>query len=640
MARKTLSLAFLLTCVPVVAEAQIYDLVVGHAPIQDRMPGAGVTMAGMGFPFPSPEGPLLHGPTTIFGSSPNAFGAWSATTFVAGNVPDVLLPSPSDVFLTQAGEVELDPAVLAGGSGSPITRIDMHEITWGGIGWELGSFASTSITGGTYDAATGAFTMTGNFAVSTPFGDFTPRLTVSGELHVVDPSGGSSGIDYVDRIVPAMLDQVGAGEGVVVAFHYMGADFSSPIAFRTAIVGASRAMPPDTVDLSLAVALDAPGPFGRLDTVAYTVTVTNEGTTMADGVSVLDVPPPEVLSTTQSCTSVTNRGGTTIEWRAGPLAPGASASCTFTAMLDPGTTFDFRTRTSVLVDEAIDSAIDDNFVSVVVPIEAGAEGLAQPVDTVNGVFPSDHDCDNCFNTGGGAGSQGLADNFEVQGHLDVCEIVFRGGYSDNVPFTDVFHLRMYADDPTSVPPGLAEASRPGPLPIVPEVTAGFTRMGTSTVVRGAFNVFEYRVPVRASLDRGRYWLMIWNDSSDAPGMGDWWWAIGQPEERSGAHRFAASLNTPPREPTARWIPNRSLSGLSFELVPCTPGLDAGVLAGTDAGTSSGTDGGGTTTPPASGGCGCRAGGRSSAGLGLVLIVLALVRAGRSTRSARSSCRGS
>ncbi|HEU5149546.1 MAG TPA: SdrD B-like domain-containing protein [Iamia sp.] len=96
--------------------------------------------------------------------------------------------------------------------------------------------------------------------------------------------------------------------------------------------------------LSIAKTEDAAAPVRQGDDVDYTVTVTNSGNEPALDVEVWDVLPPEVgcddvsaISGGGACTTLT--GSDRIAWEIpGPIAPGASASVTYTVTMPDGGT--------------------------------------------------------------------------------------------------------------------------------------------------------------------------------------------------------------------------------------------------------------------------------------------------------------
>ena len=127
--------------------------------------------------------------------------------------------------------------------------------------------------------------------------------------------------------------------------------------------------------------------------------------------------------------------------------------------------------------------------------------------------------------------QTLGGNFKVNGQLTLEGIGFFGYYyADNNAFADQFTVEVRGDTGAGLGP-----RSPGVPGAVIETLGGVpSRAATGNLLWGVITEYEYSLTAAVPLQRGKYWLTIFNDSSSVGGVSDWFWLTGTPMPRAAA----------------------------------------------------------------------------------------------------------
>ncbi|MBZ0266989.1 hypothetical protein K8I85_02435 [bacterium] len=203
-----LSVALLGTAGPAAAQQVMYQLAVNSPAALNHWPAADA-LIGTG------DDVVNAGPSMFSQSGPNADGSFSFNAFDfsgMGSVTDPWMPAGMIAMTFLQGTVTVDMAVAASGGGPLLSA-------WNVSGTEPfnghGPYSSTlaAVNSGTYNAATGAFTLDVDFAADlngTP--DTSQAFAMSGEAWVVDIAGkrGGTGNAYVDGVLVPIAAAVGA----------------------------------------------------------------------------------------------------------------------------------------------------------------------------------------------------------------------------------------------------------------------------------------------------------------------------------------------------------------------------------------------------------------------------------------------
>jgi len=522
--------------------------------------------------FPGPDGLVGTGDdlvsafiSPILGSDANFRGSFS---FVAGTLPTApgdptYFPGTHNGGGFCEGTITIDE-VVAGVGGGPLI-LDWNLVGTAPIQGQGASFLEMlAVNGGTYNPISGAITL-----------DHSPELTTGGQV-VSDPSIVSTGTamvldapfpvtgnSYVDSVLVPLAQSLGA---TGLFFAELDTTVPGTITIETSSVLVAVRGVAAATDVTLAAAVDPPAGSIPGSQVTVTLTATNNGPLDAT-TSMTTVFMPVGLSwTSGDCGGPPV--GDELAWTIGTLSNGGSTQCSFIANIDPAAPFDLEFGASLYMDE-VDTAPDDNFVSLLVEVvSGGAEGLEQVVAAAPGLFPADADCDNCT-----SGMQTLAGNFKVNNQFTLANLGFSGVYTDNNAFSDQFTIEIHGDTGK----GLGPRSPNVPGPVVATLAGSPTRTATGNLIFGAFDEYEYSLPAALDLGRGRYWMAIFNDSSSAGGAGDWVWLTGDPDplDRSLA-TMAASAASPP---TIRWGVNPDpTTHLAFTLTAGAVGAPTGIPA--------------------------------------------------------------
>jgi len=504
--------------------------------------------------------------TTIVGSDPNLLGRHSFAAFEAF-VADPALPGSNTAISFLGGVIELDPAVAASGGGPLIVAGGATET---GFGQGLSDTLLTilAVNGGSYDPVTGAMTL--DVDIEAALVGTTRQYTnqvLSGTATVIDSAdfGTATGDAYLDNVLIPRAQSLNA-DGLVLIELSGTAPLDPPWVIIPApftVVLAGLTGVPASATADLAVGKTGPaGPAVAGETISFTLSATNNGASAASGVVVIDRLGDSLTWNSDTCGAGPPAGGR-LTWNIGPLGAGSQATCQVEATLAADTAFDVGNAAVVLATTR-DPDPSDNIAAATVTAGQAApvEGLAQAPDQATG-FPSDRDCDACP-----LDAQAMADNFRVAQQFRLGAVTFHGGYTDNQPFADDFVVEIRADAETSAQPGI-----PGvPGSLVATASGGGGRIPTGNLVAAALDEYRYRVPINATLSRGRYWVLVYNDSSAAGGSGDWFWATGQPDAQNRSLATITANNTIPPHP--RWSPNSD-----FELaLAIEPGAPAAVPA--------------------------------------------------------------
>ena len=296
-------------------------------------------------------------------------------------------------------------------------------------------------------------------------------------------------------------------------------------------------------------------------TVVYTVSVENDGPAAATNVLLRDRLPTETNYVGNDCGSPAPSGGI-FSWDVGDLGVNASATCQVTMTVDLTTNFDFHNAATAYGDE-LDPDLDNNVAEVRVQIlDDWVEGIDQRPNQQNG-FQSDLSCTSCP-----TGNQAIADAFKVNQSVEICGVNFFGGYTGAVPTSDDFTIAIHEDNRQT--PGL-----PGvPGAQIETLDGGLlARFPTGAQITGGFDEYSYamvRINPPVVLPRGRYWLVITNDTGLVRGADtDWFWESADPDlvERGFP---GVAFNPAFADASPGWGPN-STSDLAFSF--CLVGVD-------------------------------------------------------------------
>jgi uncharacterized repeat protein (TIGR01451 family) len=359
-------------------------------------------------------------------------------------------------------------------------------------------------------------------------------VDIDGTAFVVDDAdyAAFNADAYVDNVLIPIAQAAGAtkllflqAEGMLIAGLPL---VLNPSAFDLTLVGLAGVPAANQADLEITKTVVDGGTFMPGDTVVFRLTVTNNGPANASGVLVSDTFVPQIVYQSDDCGAGAPDAEGTFSWSIGTLNSGDSAVCNVTVELAADANFDQENGATV-VSTTVDSDLTNNTGRVVVTDFApGVDGLAQPSNQEVALV-ADAACGICVN-----GSEAKGDNFKINTPSRVTEIAFIGGYSNNVPFADDFTIQIFDNNDVNAVPGTPDV--PGEL--VATVTGPVTRTPTGTLNQGFFNEFEYRVGTNVSLERGSYWVVIYNDSSAA--AGDWFWSSGDPDPDDRSCRGVAS----------------------------------------------------------------------------------------------------
>ena len=317
-------------------------------------------------------------------------------------------------------------------------------------------------------------------------------------------------------------------------------------------------------DISVNISPDVSGLQPPNALVTYTVSVDNAGPGDADGVVLMDRIADSLEYISNDCGASPPVDGL-LSWNIGAIANGTVASCQISVRIDSSANFDIA-NAAIAFAQTADSNLDNNVSDVTVQITAAqTPGVDQQPDQVTG-FPSDIDCDSCA-----SGAQGIADSFKVDSPARVCGLSYYGGYNDNIPFADQLRVEIYDD--LRLTPGVPGV--PGQLVTVLSDLGVQTRMNTGAQIAGAFDEYRYDLSIPAGqgpvLPRGRYWLLIVNDSAAASGNGDWFWESGA-ADLMGRTQAGNAFSTAIAASTVGWGPSPTLAN-AFDLC-LTPFVDA------------------------------------------------------------------
>ncbi|MEQ9058270.1 MAG: hypothetical protein RLW61_02505 [Gammaproteobacteria bacterium] len=172
--------------------------------------------------YPGPDGlvgtadDVVTDNLTLSNSEPNTPGALSydAFDFVgSGAVTDPGLPPGHTAVTFLGGEVGVDTAVAAGGGGPLITSLEVGG-TQPFIGHGPYDAAISAVNGGTYDPATGAFTLDIDFVASLVGGTANAvNFSLTGPAWYIEASafGAATGDAYVDDVLLPLAQATNAG---------------------------------------------------------------------------------------------------------------------------------------------------------------------------------------------------------------------------------------------------------------------------------------------------------------------------------------------------------------------------------------------------------------------------------------------
>ena len=314
-------------------------------------------------------------------------------------------------------------------------------------------------------------------------------------------------------------------------------------------------------DLRTTKSVDVAGLTSPSTTVNFTVDVTNDGPDAATGVLLRDRLPTEATYVGNDC-GASAPTGNLFSWSIGDLSLDATATCNVTMTIDGLTNFDFH-NAAIAYGEQLDPDLDNNASEVRVQVlDDWVEGIDQRPDQQNG-FLSDLSCTSCP-----TGNQAIADAFKVNDTVEVCGVHFFGGYTGAVPTSDDFTFTIHEDNRQTpgLPgvPGAAIATLEGGL---------LARFPTGNQITGGFDEYSYskiRIEPTVALPRGRYWLVITNDTGLVRGANtDWFWSSG---DRDIVDRGfpGVAFNPAFADNSPGWGPNFT-SDLAFNL--CLVGVD-------------------------------------------------------------------
>jgi uncharacterized repeat protein (TIGR01451 family) len=488
--------------------------------------------------------------TTIGSSDPNFHGDYSAVVF------------PISVSFLE-GTTTID---LGAGMSDPL--VTALSVTGTGIrqGLALSNLRITAVNSGSLTTITNLntnslmFEGSENVDLEVTLGNGIVQafagVDLGGTAFVVDDDdyAAFNADPYVDNVLIPIAQAAGAtkllflqAEGMLIASLPL---VINPSAFTLTLVGLSGVPAPNQADLRIAKTVANNGVFMPGDTVVFRLTVANDGPANAAGVVVSDTFVPQILYQSDDCGAGAPDAEGTFTWSIGALNSGASVVCNITVELAADANFDQENGATV-VSTTIDPDLTNNTGRVVVDdFAVGVDWLAQPSNQAVALI-ADAACGICINQ-----SEAKADNFKINTPSRVTEIVFVGGYSNNVPFADKFTIQIFDNNDVNAVPGTPDVPRDP----VATVTGPVTRTQTANLNQGFFIEFEYRVSTNVSLDRGAYWVVIYNDSTGA--SADWFWSSGSPDP---ANRSCRAVASNPKVPlTILWEATDTLGNPAME----------------------------------------------------------------------------
>lgn len=497
--------------------------------------------------YPGPDGMVLTGDdvvsadiTTFIGSDPNFRGAFSLGAGASFG-SDPALPTGNNGISFLEGTLSIDPVVAAAGGGPLVTALQTTATAFRqGLG--EGTMRITAVNSGTFNSGTGALTIDVDIELVGAGGlvQNLSSLMLSGTAILTDPNM-ATGNTYVDNVVSPRGIAAGATS---VAFIRVAGTIPMTLPFiliptpiEIVLVGLSGVPAANQADLQVDKTVDPAGPVMPGDMIVYTLTVTNNGPATATDVVVTDRLSDQLTYNGNDCGAPAPTMGL-FTWDVGMLANGAMATCNIMLTLNADANFDYENGATATAS-TVDSDLSNNTGRIVVEDRAmGMEGLDQPPND-SPLIVADADCGIC-NSGTG-GSQAAADNFKVNEQTRLTEILFYGGYSDNFAFPDHFTIQIFDDKADNAAPGTPTA--PGNL--IATIPGPVSRRATGNLLSGFFTEYEYRTPASVPLDRGIYWVVLYNDSSSSGSGGDWFWESGSPDaENRSVEGVASSVQIP------------------------------------------------------------------------------------------------
>lgn len=527
------------------AEATRYTLLAGFGDVLYHLPGDD-GLLGNG------DDVMLADPTAVIGSDPNYRGAYSYRAGkVASTAGEPGLPDGFNRIAFLEGTVDVVPGGIL--VGSDLLRTGRRQ----GMGLR-------------------------------PWDGPVDDDYLAGDVMTLQAPFIPTGHSYVDGVLIPKANQLGATGLLFVDIaglrppnsnHPSGLPIRVVMAGVTGVPGmpapaapAARATsPPGGADLAVTKTADvsglqAPGTF-----VDYTLTVGNAGPEIADGVVLRDRIPFETAYVGNDCGApAPDPSNRIFPWDVGQLAAGGNADCKVTVQVLGDANFDFH-NAAIAFGDSWDPNLADNVSERRVEVlDAAPPGIEQVPDRLSG-FPSDLDCDAC-----NSGVQAIADSFKLDAPVEICGVSFSGGYTDDLPFVDQFLIAIYDDN--RVTPGIAGV----PGDPVATLTAIPRRFATGERIDDRFDEFRYFVPLLPGsgpvLGRGRYWLVIVNDSSASAGTGDWFWESAA-DDAFGRSVPGIAFNPGFDNPSPGWGVSNRQTEAAFLLVLClTPPDNVAIFA--------------------------------------------------------------
>jgi len=498
--------------------------------------------------FPGADGlvgtgddPVSSYVSPVLGSDANFRGSFS---FVTGAMPTApadpsYFPPTHNGASFSEGTITIDPAVAISGGGPLI--LDWNLVGTAPIQGQGASFLEMiSVNTGTYDPVSGAMTL-----------DFSPQLTTGGEVfsepslvsngtaRVLQAPFPSTGDPYIDSVLVPLAQGLGA-DGLF--FAQMNTTVPGIITIETSLVLVALRNVAAATDVTLSTTINPATGAIPGSSVDITLSATNNGPIDATNARVSLFMPLGLTWGSGTCGGPPV--GDELTWTIGPLPSGTTDQCTLSATIDATTPFDLEFGASFFMDQ-VDTQPDDNVIPLLIEVVApGTEGVNQPVASNPLLFPADANCDNCS-----TGMQTLGGNFKVNDQFTLENVGFFGVYSDNNAFTDLFVFEVRGDTGK----GLGPRSPGVPGALVQALSGTPQRTATGNLLYGAFNEYRYSLATSLALQRGKYWLTLFNDSSSSGGTGDWIWVSGAGDNQGRSlASMSASAAAPP---TVRWSVN-------------------------------------------------------------------------------------
>lgn len=398
------------------------------------------------------------------------------------------------------------------------------------------------------------------------------RDYLSGDILTFDAPFTTTGIAYVDDVLIPKAQELGA-DGLLFAdlsgVRPPNGNHPNGLPERHVYVGVKgvtvrsvnaagttqTSIGSNTADLSVSKSVNVTGLQAPGTSLVYTLDVSNAGPGDATGVILRDRLSSDVDYLSNTCGGADPVNGL-FSWNIGNVMAAGTVSCQISVQVQLDTVFDVHNAAIVFGDQW-DPSISNNTSEITVEIlDMAGPGISQAPDQSTG-FQSDLSCNAC-----GSGNQAIADAFKVDTAIDVCGLTFHGGYTDNIPFDDLFQILIY--DNNRATPGL-----PGvPGSLIATLDGGFmSRIATGQQIIGGLDEYRYSFVTlgpAATLGRGKYWLVIVNDSSSSRGgSGDWFWESGSPDAM-GNSIPGLVFNPGFANASAGWGPNPQLE-TAFEL---------------------------------------------------------------------------